>query len=250
MDTLASIFQYLSDPANLGSVVAALGSGAFALISYYSQVQSAKKADETERRVTQLQQEGLRASLDAQVIRWGSEVIDLLAEAERLTRSRARFASAETMEQARSELSFRLSARVDQGRLFFPNVSHDLVGTDRPFANRGYRPPILDAMMLVHERLRRLTHDVTPEAAERDGTAVFNARRAFVSELQRALDPRRRELIFDNQADNSRLEARGADVAWDSVKNLVDEFEAEFGPKAFWRDPPRPRQELLANRQD
>lgn len=243
MDTFDAVFRYLMDPANLGSILATVGSAAFALVSYVSQLQATRKAEETERRLELVQKEGLRASLDAQVIRWGNTVIDMLAEAERVSRRRARTPDPQAWDDLRDNLVSRLSACVDQGRLFFPNVSHDLVGLDRPFANRGFRPPILDAVMLVHERLRRM--DPAPASIERDGNALFHARRAFVSELQRALDPRRRDLIFDNLADNTRLEARGEDVHWDSVKGLVAEFEGEHGQQTFWRDPPRPRRELL-----
>lgn len=238
-----NLIEYLTDPANLGSILATVGSAAFALVSYVSQLQASRKAEETERRLELVQKEGLRASLDAQVIRWGNVVIDMLAEAERVSRSRTRIADPIVWDDLRDNLVSRLSACVDQGRLFFPNVSHDLVGLDRPFANRGYRPPILDAIMLTHERLRRMDHAVA--SMEQDTSALFHARRAFVSELQRALDPRRRDLIFDNLADNTRLEARGEDVHWESVKGLVAEFENEHGAQSFWRDPPRPRRELL-----
>lgn len=248
MEPLEGTLAYITDPANLGSILATIGSAAFALVSYLSQARASRKAEETERRLELVQQEGLRASLDAQVIRWGSTVIELLTEAERLSRARPRFSGLAAFEDARDNLISRLSAHVDQGRLFFPNVSHDLVGLERPHANRGFRPPILDAIMLVHERLRRLVPDAGAEAIDRDGDSLFSARRAFVSELQRALDPRRRELIFHNLADNSRLEARGEDVAWDSVRGLVEAFEVEHGARSFWREPPRPRRELLSER--
>jgi hypothetical protein len=239
------LFDYVRDPANVGALVAAVGSGAFAVFSFVSERRAHRRNKETEDRLELLQQEGLRASLDAQVIAWGSAAIEALAEAERIAATRRRYATPFDLEVARDTTITRLSAQVDQGRLFFPNVSHDLVGLDRPFANRGFRQPILDALMLALEWLRRVEHDAPETVAQAQAAALFAARRAFVSELQRALDPRRRLVIFENLSSSRVLERRGDDVVWDAVQHLVDAFEETHGPGSFWKDRPKPRKDLV-----
>lgn len=249
MSAIAGITEWLSgtfsDPSTIASAVAAGGSAAFALVSWVSEQRTKGEAEATKRRIEVLQQEGLRASLDAQVIAWGTRAIDVLAEAQRISSTRSQAASPTALDTARDTVVSRISALVDQGRLFFPNVSHDLVGLDRPFANRGFRPPILDALMLAFEWARRIEASATDDEVRAQTSALFGARRAFVSELQRALDPRRRQVIFENLADSRKVELRGDDVVWDSVHDLVADFEQAHGDGSFWQQRPKPRRELL-----
>jgi hypothetical protein len=232
---------WLTNRDNWGGFFTTAMSAGFAFLSYLLQQGARKDQARAEQRLRLMQEEELRASLDRQVIDWGAEVINALTDAERVARTRTH----PSFGEAREHLMSRLSALVDRGRLFFPNVSHDLVGLDRPFANRGFRPPILDAIMLVHERVRRLDPAGGADLVQADGGQLFEARRAFVSELQRALDPRRRKVLLENLADSSRSQSLSDDVVWDSVDHLVTRFEEQFGEKSFWRDPPKPRHLLV-----
>jgi hypothetical protein len=228
---------WVSNRENWGGFLTTAISACFAFLTYLLQQGARKDQLKAEQRFRAMQEEELRANLDRQVIDWGGDVINTLTDAERIARARAH----PSFGEEREHLMGRLSALVDRGRLFFPNVSHDLVGLDRPFANRGFRPPILDAIMLVHERIRRLDPGGGPDLVQTDGGQLFDARRAFVSELQRALDPRRRKVLLENLADSSRSQSLSDDVVWDSVEHLVTRFEEQFGEKSFWRDPPKAR---------
>ena len=156
---------------------------------------------------------------------------------------------------ARDTLAARISGYIDQGRLFFLNDSSDLVGLDRPAAMRGYRPPVLDAALLVYQELTLLDAGEATQAKV-EAAAIFEMAPAFISELQKALDPRRRRAVLDRLVSNRKeeeaevaaltAEANAVDtVNWDGVTPVVDEFEKRHGQGSFWKDRPRPRSQVV-----
>lgn len=141
---------------------------------------------------------------------------------------------------AKDELQATLSALVDAGRLYFVNRSPDLEGVERPYANRGFRPAILDALIMVHEELRRLE---LPQHGETDRIArsIMGARRVFVSELREEIDKFRDPAVLNT--------LRTLDDDWTEMEKLVDEFEGRYGAKAFWQRRPMARARLIAEKQ-
>lgn len=143
------------------------------------------------RRQTELQYETLRAEMDAEVIAWTHEAIDLVSESIALARGRGGAYGAEELRRLAFETSQKLSSVADRGRLFFPNEAPEAHGRDKETAFQGYRPPILDAVVFACNRLGRMSCD---EPGEDAASAEFltKCRRLLVSEAQNAIDPRRR----------------------------------------------------------
>jgi hypothetical protein len=143
------------------------------------------------RRQTELQYETLKAEMDAEVIAWAHEAIDLVSQGISLARGRGTAYAADEFPRLMHETSQNLSSIADRGRLFFPNEAPDRHGQDKETAFQGYRPPILDAVVFACNRLARMD----ASASGPDGEAadfLTKCRRLLVSEAQNAIDPRRR----------------------------------------------------------
>ncbi|MBX9745939.1 MAG: hypothetical protein K2X34_03495 [Hyphomonadaceae bacterium] len=154
------------------------------------------------RRQTELQYETLRAEMDAEVIAWAHEAIDLVAEASTLARGRGVTYAADEFQRLAHETSQKLSAIADRGRLFFPNEEHATHGQEKEAAFQGFRPPILDAIVFSCSRLDRMTAEGGPDS---DAADFFTkCRRLLVSEAQNAIDPRRRKQMLDRLATGRR----------------------------------------------
>lgn len=194
-DILALLREHLD-------VVIAIGSALVALVSAF-----ASRAET--RRQRRLQTERLRQSIDAASLEWGNHAIDALGRAAMFARTRHLQANDGTFAGGKTSLMINLSALVERGRMFFPNLDGDNKGMDKDGAYRGHRPPILDAIMWAYFELDALTRDGGPTG---DNSAVFidDCRRLMVSELQAHLDPRRLDKIverYDDQTHENRREA-------------------------------------------
>lgn len=147
------------------------------------------------RRQTALQFEQLKAEMDSEVIAWTHDAIDLITQGTSLARGRGVTYNAEEFSRAKHELSQKLSAAADCGRLFFPNESPHTHGRDKEAAFQGYRPPILDALVFACTRVDRM--DTTAGAPDKDSADYLTkCRRLLVSEAQNAIDPRRRSQML------------------------------------------------------
>lgn len=83
----------------------------------------------------------------------------------------------------------RVSGLVDRGRWFFPNLWSDEYGQHKEPAYRGIRQPILDSLVDAYRTIETLR-------TSKDSIhipALVHHQRAFVSEVQQVLNPRRRE---------------------------------------------------------
>lgn len=151
------------------------------------------------RRQTQLQFETLKAEMDAEVIAWAHEAIDLVSHSISLALGRGTMYAAEEFGRLAHETSQKLSSIADRGRLFFPNEAPDTHGQDKESAFQGYRPPILDAVVFACNRLARMEPGVAPDNDAAD--FLTKCRRLLVSEAQNAIDPRRRGQMLRRFAD-------------------------------------------------
>jgi len=143
------------------------------------------------RRQTALQFESLKAQTDSEIMKWAHEAIDVTSEAIALCKGRGAVFGEQEMRQHSLGLSHKLSSLADRGRLFFPNVDHDRHGLEREAAFRGFRPTILDCVVFACIQVDRLDpRNLGPD----DDAAEFltKCRRLLVSEVQGAVDPRRR----------------------------------------------------------
>ena len=187
------------------------------------------------------------ARVDTAAVAWGFRCIEAMSEAEALMRNPDENATGS--HDAVVRVLATLSALVDQGRMFFPNVNRDLVGTDKAAAMRGYRPAILDALLIAYFELEfaRRNPNVNDEQQQLRLKNVFNARRAFISELQEALDPLRDGMLAVS-IQKRRTDAQIFEEAdWEGVRPLVSSYEERAGKGSFWGDPPRTRIQIEAD---
>ncbi|MGE3866898.1 MAG: hypothetical protein AB7G04_08285, partial [Hyphomonadaceae bacterium] len=161
----------------------AIGSAALALASFAFNWAVVK-------RQTAMQFESLRAARDSDLIAWADQVIEAMADAQKLCRDRGKLLSDDEFLRAQSETRTRISALLDRGRLFFPNLPGAAEGAAPEAAYQGKRQPALDAVFLCY----RIVADLGREGEVSEPVrAVVAQRRAFVSEIFNTVDPRRRQ---------------------------------------------------------
>lgn len=144
------------------------------------------------RRQQRLAYEDLKLKLDSDILGWGREAVAALADAERFVAEAELKQDATAYERERLHVMHDLSALADQGRFYFPNIMKgDDHGREKEFAFRGHRPPIIHALVFAYYAVKRLP---TGEAAPIDKICalLMRCRRLVVSEVQAAIDPRRR----------------------------------------------------------
>ena len=145
-------------------------------------------------RQTRVSVEALKFNNDTQVMNWANRTVVAMAEAQHLCTSPN--VSALYLHERGIVLATTLSSLIDEGRWFFPNVGRRATDPEKPGAYRGTRQPILDYVVAAYEGVKQM---MTTEDAPRDGlaTKIAEAKRHFVSEVQHAVDPRRRSWVMD-----------------------------------------------------
>jgi len=145
-------------------------------------------------RQTRISFETLKFNNDTQVMNWANRVVSAMSEA--LHVSNATNISAMFLHERALSLATTLSALVDEGRWYFPNVGRRPADVDKPGAYRGSRQAILDHIVVVYESVNELQR---LEDGPRDALAskIGEAKRHFVTEVQHAVDPRRRAWVMD-----------------------------------------------------
>lgn len=142
-------------------------------------------------RQTMMQRESLKAQMDQDMLSWAGEAIDALSQAIDVARGRGDVHDDGAARAHRHAAMGRLSAIADKGRLFFPNLAPNAKGAEKEGAFRGYRPPVLDCLIFAYYALERM--DVRALGPDYETCAfLMRCRRTLVSEVQRAIDPRRR----------------------------------------------------------
>lgn len=145
-------------------------------------------------RQTRVSVESLKFNNDSQVMSWANRTVAAMAEAQHICA--APNVSAMYLHERGLALTTALSSLIDEGRWFFPNVGRRGTDNEKPGAYRGTRQPILDYVFAAYEAVSALTHEEeAPRAAL--ATKIGEAKRHFVTEVQHAVDPRRRAWIMD-----------------------------------------------------
>lgn len=193
------------------------------------------------------EQDQLRRVIDAELVSWGVSSIEELSSAHILLSRVDADTDERDTKRRRDRIQASISALVDRGRLYFPNHFSDLdwpTWRERASANRGFRDPILDALMIAHEEIRFVQFSDT-KGTDTAARNIFGARKAFISRLQDWLLPRRPGSAVNPKG----VPERSVDlkeVDWNSVVHLVDDFEDRYGTGKFWAERPRPRAALIA----
>lgn len=181
-------------------VIVAITSAIIAFVSAMAARRETKKQRE-------IQVERLRQEIDGASLAWGNRAIDVLNRAAMFARTRDLHQNENSFKGAQFNMAVGISTVVDQGRMFFPNISPDSKGAEKEGAFRGSRPPILDALMYAYYEVQALTRQGGP-TGDNSAEYIEDCRRLVVSELQAHLDPRRRDEILDRY-DDQREDHRG-----------------------------------------
>lgn len=167
--------------------------------------------------------EGLKLSLDSDVLAWGRHAVDAIADAERFAASAALSADPADARREQTRIALHLSALADQGRFYFPNIEvGDDHGREKWAAFRGHRPPIIHAMVFAHYAIKKF--DLSDaEALAPLCALLFRCRRLVVSEIQSAIDPRRRAKAFSDLSE-AKQDSVGASI--EEAADLAADLEA------------------------
>lgn len=145
-------------------------------------------------RQTKVSVETLKFNNDSQVMNWANRTVAAMAEAQHLCASPN--VSALYVNERGIALATTLSAMIDEGRWFFPNMARRTSDGEKPGAYRGERQPILEQVFAAYQAVNEMSRN---DDAPREALAqkIDAAKRHFVSEVQRAVDPRRRAWVMD-----------------------------------------------------
>ncbi len=136
-------------------------------------------------RQTRVSVETFKFNNDTQLMNWANRVVVAMAEAYHLT--------AKTDVHA---LATDLSALIDEGRWYFPNKGKKDADNEKPGAYRGNRQVVLDYIVAVYDAIVAMPN-ADEQAWQKHMASIHEARRRFVSEIQQAVDPRRRAWVMD-----------------------------------------------------
>jgi hypothetical protein len=140
-------------------------------------------------RQTRVNVESLKFTNDTAVIAWANRVVSAMSEGQELARL-TELLTPDKFNERKLALAYGLSALVDEGRWYFPNTGKRDGDNDAPSAYRGHRQPILDFVVLAYEAVSALPE----EGVE---AALLEVRRKFVSDVQDAVDPQRRQWVME-----------------------------------------------------
>jgi len=126
---------------------------------------------------------------------WSDEVLGLMAHAVHLCDLDPKKLPPGEFFMKRHDLRVRLSAMIDKGRWFFPNVDYETHGTHKEEAFRGYRQSVLNSIMWAYRALEVMDYTDQQKNIQRRIELVSD-QRLFTSEIQKVLDPRKQEQEF------------------------------------------------------
>ncbi len=186
MDWLNGILDWFGGMASSmdGGDMMGAGSAVIALVSFLFTWRMSHRQD---RRAAI----SLKLAHDNDIIRWSDEAIVVLADAhEMLCEKGVAYPDPDFLTR-RSACRARISAAIDRGRLFFPNVD---LGDDHGVGNeagyKGHRQPALDALVSAYQLLGNAGTLAGPDKDAADRLMVI--RRSFVGEVFKVVEPERR----------------------------------------------------------
>lgn len=176
----------LGDFANLISAIVAVISAVLALKASREAKHDQKKAADALLKQNQLREREWAEQYFIDVRTWADEVCLHISEALHLSR----YSCLASNEALRMGLETKLSCLLDTGRWYFPNHWSQDYGKEKEAAYRGIRQPILD---YVYDAYNATVALKSEECSQRSLAKLVQSQRGFVSEVQKVLDPRRRE---------------------------------------------------------
>lgn len=118
-----------------------------------------------------------------EVLKWADECIEALQTLFLISLLKGPPLSEEKLNEIRLKIIFDTSTLIERGRLFFKNEVVDSFGSEKPPAYRGYRPRILDHLVLAHQIARYWPDETEDDKADRS-TIAEQCLKEFVSLAQ------------------------------------------------------------------
>lgn len=197
---------------DLGVVIAAC-STLLSFVAILISRQTARSQEQLHLHVSREEQvlmfEQIRSQRDSDIIRWTERCVNLLSECESVVTHFDEVGPEHERRDLHRKLAARLSALIDQGRLYFPNQEPEAKGQEKESAYRGYRQLILTVLVRAYDRFVDVAQLHDPDARPDVAADLVSLRRLFVSEAQVAIDPRRYVAMKEM---NALKAARGIDV--------------------------------------
>jgi hypothetical protein len=137
----------------------------------------------------------IRREFFSEIHDWAVEVEHLLSEAVHICDLDPGQCENPSFFNRKHEIRCKISAVLDQGRWYFPNEKHDEHGTQKETAFKGFRQIPLNHIDSAYKLVGTLDYKCKEKNANLR-VELVSIKRGFSSEIQRTLDPRRREQEF------------------------------------------------------
>lgn len=174
-----------NDTASLIQLISTVVAILAALASIYFSVRTHRDAM-TQKRVQVL---SLKRQFDSDLRKWAEAVAERMTEAIFICDLDPKRLGDNEFFRKRHVLRLKLSALIDRGRWFLPNVPDGEYGNDKPAAYQGHRQPSLDCVVETFNVVSKL--DCMDQASnEAVQAGLIKTKREFVAEIQTMLDPR------------------------------------------------------------
>ncbi|WP_026782623.1 hypothetical protein [Pleomorphomonas koreensis] len=134
--------------------------------------------------------EQIQAAREADICSWSEKCLKALCSAEGLCELSDQMLDEMGWLNRKSEVLGELSALVDYGRLYFPNVVDGRFGLHKEVAYQGVRQPILDHLVDAHRIVLRSRFRSGEGHQQRK--SIVEQRRAFISRVYEQINPHRR----------------------------------------------------------
>ena len=177
----------------LDAILAAAETGGFfsilfSLVAVLIAIYSIWSSRQSERNHEELQTQELLLRYDENVMSWGAECISEIAKLETILT----IPKPDDFEVIYKAALLRISALIDQGRMFIPNYdTGDGHGVDKHPAYQGHRQKVLDLLMAIYDWGMKNENQIDNDdyAGARH---LFRLRREFVAEVVLLLDAKNR----------------------------------------------------------
>lgn len=140
----------------------------------------------------------LKLAYDSDVIRWSDEVIVTLSKAHEMLCEKGLSYPDQEFGARRSEVRAQLSALIDRGRMFFPNLRDTSHGAHKELGFQGHRQQALNELVNAYELLHASGAGAGPDLVACEELA--KRRRGFIAEVFKAVDPERRGMTLKELA--------------------------------------------------
>jgi hypothetical protein len=159
----------------------------------------ARKAD---RNREQLNIETMRVERDNDLIRWINSVIEIIVEIEFILREWNGPSDGKAIVAKTKPYLVKLAAAIDQGRLYFPDFSLDIVpGESTEPSQIGHGPPILDHLIKIYNLVKDVDTLSEIKPARHD---LLVMKRKFIAAAQAEIEPQRRLLFRGRKGQGSK----------------------------------------------